>query len=175
MTQRNFEPETHNELGTALRNGRVLALILVFLAIVFVIGYAQRAATLAEVQEQLRHMEAKVEAAHFRTAELQAELRFTSSEEFLDKIAREELGLVKPGEIALILVEPPTPILAEDVNLTGTNAAAGAHDNPQPTVLRAASTADAPLQAGRSDISLSPPEPSFWQAWLDLFSRPLRP
>ncbi|MGH2349758.1 MAG: FtsB family cell division protein [bacterium] len=43
------------------------------------------------------------------TATLREEIRALHTLEYIEKIAREQLGLVKPGEIALLIVQPPAP------------------------------------------------------------------
>ncbi|MDR7545026.1 MAG: septum formation initiator family protein [Armatimonadota bacterium] len=45
-----------------------------------------------------------------RNAELRERIRLLHTPEYIERLAREQLGLVKPGEIAVILVQPtPTP------------------------------------------------------------------
>ncbi len=47
------------------------------------------------------------------TAVLREEIRLLHTPEYIEKIAREQLGLVKPGEIALLIVQPPPTIPAQ--------------------------------------------------------------
>jgi len=45
-----------------------------------------------------------------QNAQLREEIRLLNTPEYVERIAREQLGLVKPGEVAVILVAPsPTP------------------------------------------------------------------
>lgn len=44
------------------------------------------------------------------TAMLREEIRLLHTPEYIEKIAREQLGLVKPGEISLLLVQPPPKV-----------------------------------------------------------------
>lgn len=182
MTQDNAHaPKTSvppNELGTALRNGRLLALIFVCLTIVFVYGYIQRAQTAAAVQEEIQQKQAMISSANLRTAELEAELSYVSSEDFLDKIAREELGLAKPGETALVLLdaatrnESMTP--ADDLSMNGissedlsaTAAAAPIVQSPQQSNPAQTTSSQSPARESSSS--------TIWQAWLDLFTSPQR-
>jgi cell division protein FtsL len=65
-------------------------------------GYQLRreAATLVREREDIRR----------QNAQLREEIRLLSTPEYIERLAREQLGLVKPGEIAIILVQPtPAP------------------------------------------------------------------
>ena len=49
-----------------------------------------------------------------QNAQLREEIRLLNTPEYVERIAREQLGLVKPGEVAVILVAPsPAPAPAE--------------------------------------------------------------
>src|SRR6267143_1430619 len=43
----------------------------------------------------------------FGSTLLQAEILALHTPEYVEKLAREQLGLVKPGEIAFLIVQPP--------------------------------------------------------------------
>jgi cell division protein FtsL len=45
-----------------------------------------------------------------QNAQLREEIRLLNTREYIERLAREQLGLVRPGEIAVILVQPtPSP------------------------------------------------------------------
>ncbi len=72
-------------------------------------GYQLRrdAARLARERDELRR----------ENAELREEIRLLNTPEYIERLAREQLGLVRPGEIAVILVRPtpaPAPPAAPD-------------------------------------------------------------
>ncbi|HET8679526.1 MAG TPA: septum formation initiator family protein, partial [bacterium] len=65
-------------------------------------GYQLRrgAAHLARERDELR----------LQNAQLREEIRLLNTPEYIERLAREQLGLVRPGEIAVILVKPaPAP------------------------------------------------------------------
>lgn len=67
-------------------------------------GYQLRrdAARLARERDELRR----------QNAQLREEIRLLNTPEYIERLAREQLGLVRPGEIAVILVRPtPAPAL----------------------------------------------------------------
>lgn len=43
------------------------------------------------------------------SAALREEIRALHTPGYIERIAREQLGLVKPGEIVLLIVQPPSP------------------------------------------------------------------
>lgn len=48
-----------------------------------------------------------------QNAQLREEIRLLHTPEYIERLAREQLGLVRPGEIAVILVQPtPAPTTA---------------------------------------------------------------
>lgn len=49
-----------------------------------------------------------------QNAQLREEIRLLNTPEYIERLAREQLGLVRPGEIAVILVRP-TPVPAPPV------------------------------------------------------------
>jgi cell division protein FtsL len=50
-----------------------------------------------------------------QNAQLREEIRLLNTPEYIERIAREQLGLVKPGEVAVILVAPSPAPAATDV------------------------------------------------------------
>jgi cell division protein DivIC len=64
-------------------------------------GYLLRreAAALAREHEELRR----------QNAALREEIRLLHTPEYIERMAREQLGLVRPDEIAIILVQPTPP------------------------------------------------------------------
>ncbi|MGQ0550585.1 MAG: FtsB family cell division protein [Armatimonadota bacterium] len=77
-------------------------------------GYQLRrgAARLARERDELR----------LQNAQLREELRLLRTPEYIERLAREQLGLVRPGEIAVILVRP-TPAAAPPAAPPGTREA----------------------------------------------------
>ncbi len=43
-----------------------------------------------------------------QNAQLRAEIQALHTPEYVEKLAREQLGLVKPGEVAFLIVQPPS-------------------------------------------------------------------
>jgi cell division protein DivIC len=57
-----------------------------------------------------------------QNAQLREEIRLLHTPEYIERLAREQLGLVRPGEIAVILVQPtPAPETAPAEKETGSD------------------------------------------------------
>lgn len=75
----------------------------------FALSSAQAALRLYRLVRQVAELE------HHRTAlleenrQLREEIRRLYEPAYVERLAREQLGLVRPGEIAVILVPEPTP------------------------------------------------------------------
>ncbi len=70
--------------------------------------------------EQLKQQEGRlrqdVEQTQTRYQRLQALKEYLNSDEYIESVAREQLGLVKPGEIGFIAISTvptPTPVAGE--------------------------------------------------------------
>ncbi|NLS44906.1 MAG: septum formation initiator family protein [Firmicutes bacterium] len=61
---------------------------------------------LVRVKYQITVVEREIEVWEKRCKELHTQIDYLSSDEYIEKIAREKLGLVKPGEIQFIVTDP---------------------------------------------------------------------
>jgi len=114
--------------------------VLIVLCALFVVGYAGRLAERTRFEQEILAGQARGAAAEERQAQLRAELEYTQSDAYVRQVAREELGLVLPGDALIIRVEAtPVPTAAAPTVLAGAPAAA--------------------------DITTEP----VWQQWLELF------
>ncbi len=85
----------------------VLALVLIGL---FVYASAQTAARSHQLREQQRALAIEVEELRDDHAELTGVLRWTQTDEYAESLAREELGLARPGELIVEVDSPEVPI-----------------------------------------------------------------
>jgi cell division protein DivIC len=68
--------------------------------------------TLAQEEEALRSEIARLRLDNLR---LQSELTAVRSDQYVERVAREQLGLVKPGDRPFVVIAPPpaaTPVVA---------------------------------------------------------------
>ena len=99
---------------------------------------------------------------------LQAELKDARSDAAIEAVAREQLGLVKPGDRAIVLVGPPRPVAPA-------KPAEGTTRRPEPSeaaVLRQPPDSTAARRADPAAERATPLEPGGWRKLLDaLFGR----
>lgn len=60
-------------------------------------------------EQELRSATRQLRELEKRRDELREEVRFLRSDEAVELLAREEYGLVRPGEEAYVVVDPPPP------------------------------------------------------------------
>src|SRR5437870_2868856 len=95
-------------VGDGLRTlpRRLLAIGTALFALYLVLATGQRALDEYRVQQQVEGVRREVVSLRARNLELQAELSSGRLDEDVERIAREELGLVRPGDQPLILIWP---------------------------------------------------------------------
>ncbi|MCX6020424.1 MAG: septum formation initiator family protein [Chloroflexi bacterium] len=94
------------------------AVLLVAAALLLSFGaaIAGRAVQMVRITQDETRLRREVALVQERNAALRAQKEFYNSEAYVQRVAREELGLVKPGEIAVIVVNrpkaeaPPAPL-----------------------------------------------------------------
>ncbi len=85
---------------------RVAVGVFVFvMAFLYLRGYLE----LVRVNYQISVVERELKAWEAKCDELRREIEYLSSPEYVEKAAREELGLVKPGEVPVIVAQPQAP------------------------------------------------------------------
>jgi len=85
---------------------RVLVGLFMFgVAFLYLRGYLE----LVRVNYQISVVEREIGVWEARCEELRKQIEYLSSDEYVEKVAREELGLVKPGEVPFIVAEPRNP------------------------------------------------------------------
>jgi len=85
--------------AVAATTGIIVAFLMVAFGSTFLQVY--RLEREAARMEQLKH---DLEA---QNAQLREEIKLLHTAQYIEKLAREQLGLVKPGETALLIVQPP--------------------------------------------------------------------
>ncbi|MBO8141137.1 MAG: septum formation initiator family protein [Firmicutes bacterium] len=84
-----------------------LAMGVLFLAGYVVYSYVEGFLQLRVLRAEVRQVREQIEALEAENARLRAELERYNSDPFIERVAREELGLVRPGETPVLVVDPP--------------------------------------------------------------------
>lgn len=91
----------------------VLLVFALFLWVGF--GFAKHAYGNYKLRQKVRDLENEIAIQKLRGEELEQEILKWESPETIERVAREELGLVKPGEVMYILSEPVVNDIELDV------------------------------------------------------------
>lgn len=127
------------------RRARVILASLIALCALYAYSYAMRLSERAAVEAEIVAMQAQVEAALERKLQLEAELAALDDPNFLERMARQEFEMARPGDTVLVIVRE-TPIA------------------PQPQA--ATAMAPAPALDGRQSQPV-------WRQWVDFFATDL--
>ncbi len=84
---------------THVRWGRFGAFLVVVWALVTLVGVEWR---IVKAQRQISDLERQIEVEEERAALLDAEIAYRDTNEYIELVARRELGLVKPGEVPVL-------------------------------------------------------------------------
>ena len=81
-------------------NLSILVLIFVFGCFLFSLG--EKISDLNNMKHSVSELEKEIGELKAKNAELKRDLKLIKSEEYVERIAREQLGLVKPGEKVVV-------------------------------------------------------------------------
>ena len=96
---------------TPKRNARILWTIVLSIFLLFLISYAGRLASSAYLEAEIDRQIAALAAAKDQQQALQQQLAYVRSDAYIEEVARNELGMVQPGDELLIVVEGPDTLL----------------------------------------------------------------
>ncbi len=88
----------------------VVPLIAFALVAVLLNAFGSTYLTTYRLRREAARLDREVQTLRRENAQLREEIRRLHTPEYIERLAREQLGLVKPGEIPVILIRPtPTP------------------------------------------------------------------
>lgn len=132
-----YRKKTQNRLSMAL----AVTVMLVILGAVTVRGFQLRT-TLAGYQERKEELEQQIEEEQKRTGEIEEYSKYTKTDEYVEEVARDKLGLVKQGEI-IFRNTGKTASTASGTDTTGSAAGASAGTNTTGTAAETETTGTA--------------------------------
>jgi cell division protein FtsB len=132
---------------------RTILFVFIALCVLFVTSYSQRMLDKSRITTEAELWQARIEQALDRQLALQSELREINSPAYVDRIARQELDMVRPGDKVLVIIEEPVaPVVG----------VASASEQREVVAVVEETETDAPA-ASQVD------GPSIWQQWLTVF------
>ena len=106
-----------------------LLLLAVVIGLYFLFQHVEQLRELSAVHAQVAEMRQNIALGHQNTLDLEAELRYATSDEYVVHMARGELGYIKEGDEVYILLEKPA---AQVENTPTTLPADVEHDSFRP-------------------------------------------
>ena len=81
------------------RSGILTKLLIIGLLVYLLVAYARTQIRIGEAEEQQRALQAEVRTMSVSNAALEYEIEHSSDLDMVERVARDKLGLVLPGEI----------------------------------------------------------------------------
>ncbi|PXV62732.1 Septum formation initiator [Halanaerobium congolense] len=83
----------------------VFTAIIVIIAVIAAFNFYQNITRMTQIENKIKKIEAEIAETEAENKQLQKQIQNSDSKEYIEEVAREKLGLVKPGEKLLIPVE----------------------------------------------------------------------
>jgi cell division protein DivIC len=92
----------------SISRSRLPAIVLSLLLVYLVISFSSQFSKLSVMQRDVQSIQLQVQDMQQNNTVLREELRLAQSDAYIEKIAREKIGLVKPGETRVVTVSSGT-------------------------------------------------------------------
>lgn len=132
-----------NNESPSERNPRLLLFVLMGFCLLFIISYTSRLIEYSQTQTLLANWETRIEEANQRQSKLVAQREFVYSDDYVDKIAREDLGLAKPGDTVIVIIPDTENSIAQPL----------------------------PVETPQILSTAEPVQMPNWQQWVELFKQ----
>lgn len=83
----------------------VVLTIIVIIALIAAFNFYQNMERMNQLEKKIERIEAQISKAEAENEKLKAQIENSDNYDYIEEVAREKLGLVKPGEKLLIPVE----------------------------------------------------------------------
>ncbi|MBI4300112.1 MAG: septum formation initiator family protein [Chloroflexi bacterium] len=92
---------------SAIKGGRLLLLLALPVLIYFGFATIAKAIETYELKQEQGRIQRDIGQLESRNADLQKTADYLKSDDYIEKVAREQLNLIKPGEKAVVVIAPP--------------------------------------------------------------------
>lgn len=92
----------------SISRSRLPAIVLSLLLVYLLISFSSQFSKLSVMQSNVQSIQLQVQDMQQNNTVLREELRLAQSDAYIEKIAREKIGLVKPGETRVVTVSSGT-------------------------------------------------------------------
>lgn len=94
------------------RSSRLLWILVLSLCLFFAIIYGTRLAATVYTTRLIEQQAVRVEETKQRQQMLQQQLAYVQSDAYVEEVARNDLGMVLPGDESWVVVDSPQPLTA---------------------------------------------------------------
>ena len=94
------------------RSSRLLWILVLSLCLFFAIIYGTRLAATVYAERSIEQQVARVAEAKQHQQVLQQQLAYVRSDAYMEEVARNDLGMVLPGDESWVVVDSPQPLTA---------------------------------------------------------------
>jgi cell division protein FtsB len=94
----------------SISRSRLPAVILSLILVYLVISFCSQFSKLSVMQRDVRDIQQQVQEMQQKNAALREDLRLAQSDAYIEKMAREKIGLVKAGETRIVTVAAGTDV-----------------------------------------------------------------
>lgn len=99
-----YQPAVPKGKPTGIPTTYIVVALAIPLVVYFGFSAAQRALEVQTLNQEAAQVRAEIEALKDENAELRKQIEYARSDAFVEKVAREELNLVKPGDKAVVVL-----------------------------------------------------------------------
>lgn len=87
------------------KKNRFFFLVAIILLIYFSTSFSRGFLAIKRIKEETKKTQERIEIIASSNKKLEEEIRLLKTYEYIERLAREQLGMVKEGEISVILIE----------------------------------------------------------------------
>lgn len=99
-------PAKAHKHSFSFKKSRLPQLLLIVMAIYLVLSFLSQFNRLIAMQKDLQQIQQQVGQLQQKNNDLRQQLNLVQSNAYIEQVARERLGLVKPGESRIVPVQP---------------------------------------------------------------------
>ncbi|MFX4263548.1 FtsB family cell division protein [Pelotomaculum propionicicum] len=103
-------PRARAKKSFNISRSRLPAVVLSLLLVYLVISFCSQFSKLYVMQRDVHNIQLQVQEMQQKNAALREELRLAQSDAYIEKTAREKIGLIKPGETRIVTVAEGTKL-----------------------------------------------------------------
>ncbi|CCO08633.1 FtsB family cell division protein [Desulforamulus hydrothermalis] len=103
------QPATNEPMRRRSKRGGAALMVSILFVAYMIFSLGSQFKKLHDMQNSMELLQNQVQELKTRNAALREEIKLIKSDSYVEQVAREQLGLVKPGETLVVQVQSPQP------------------------------------------------------------------